>query len=97
MVLHHWTYSKNIQRGLKFHLVILKIYSHKHTLTQKISHISETHAGNVGCAPTKIGSGAKSRTAIIDGVETDFCSGNLAGNNRNCSASRFALILLKSF
>lgn len=56
-----------------------------------------TYIGSVGCAPTSVGSGARSLTAIIDGVEIDFCNGNLCGNNRNCSASLFALILLKSF
>lgn len=52
--------------------------------------------GGAGWAPTKNKSGAKSLTVIIDGVEIDFCKGNLCGTNR-CSASRWALILLKSF
>lgn len=56
-----------------------------------------TYTGNVCAAPTRTVSGAKSRTAIIDGVDIDFCRGNLAGSKRNCSASRFALSLLKSF
>lgn len=56
---------------------------------------SSTYSGKIGW--DSIGSGAKSLTAIIDGVEIDFCKGNLAGIRRNCSASLLALILLKSF
>lgn len=54
-----------------------------------------TYSGKIGW--DSIGSGAKSRTAIMDGVEMDFCSGNLVGMRRNCSASLLAFILLKSF
>lgn len=57
-----------------------------------------TYIGKVGWAPTRAGSGAKSLTAIIEGVDTDFCNGNLAGKScLSWSASLFALILLKSF
>ena len=63
----------------------------------RVDFKSDTYTGNVDWTPAKAGSGAKSRTAIIDGVETDFCRGSLAGSSLNCSASLFALILLKSF
>lgn len=53
--------------------------------------------GKVGWAPLRTGSGAKSLTAIMDGVDTDFCSGNLWGSSLICSASLLALSLLKSF
>lgn len=39
---------------------------------------------------------AMSRTAMIDGVDTDFCSGSLAGSSLKLSASRLATTLLKS-
>lgn len=53
-----------------------------------------TYIGRVGWAPAKAGSGT---TAMIEGVETDFWRGSRWGSKRNCSASRFALILAKSF
>lgn len=56
-----------------------------------------TYIGKVGGAPIKLASAAISLTAMIDGVDIDFCRGNLAGKSRSCSASRLALSLLKSF
>lgn len=53
-----------------------------------------TYMGRVGCAPTSAGSGT---TAMIEGVDTDFCRGSRCGSRRSCSASLFALIFAKSF
>jgi len=50
-----------------------------------------------GLVPSIATSFAMSCTAMIEGVDTDFCKGSLAGSRFKPSASLFATILLKSF
>jgi hypothetical protein len=56
-----------------------------------------THGGMMGVVLSMATSFPMSCTAIMDGVDTDFCRGSLAGNSLKLSASLFATILLKSF
>lgn len=51
----------------------------------------------MGVVPSMATSFAMSCTASMEGVDTDFCRGSLAGNSLKLSASLFATILLKSF
>lgn len=65
---------------------------------QKEVIVNTTYTGNVTVFVSVVASGpAISRTAIIEGVEIDFCSGNRAGNNLIASASLLATMTLKSF
>ena len=57
----------------------------------------ETYTGSVTVLSSETTSGTISRTAIIEGVEIDFCSGSRADNNLIFSASLLAITTLKSF
>jgi len=56
-----------------------------------------TYGGIMGVVPSMVTSFAMSRTAMMEGVETDFWSGSLVGNSLRLSASLFVTTLLKSF